>query len=236
MEELDLKELLNMFWEKKMAIISIVLIAMVIGILYTLLFTTPMYSASTTLVLSGNALNNTTSTITSTDITMNSKLVPTYRELIKSDNVVRQVISNLGIKMNEDYLKRNITVSSVNNTEVIKITVKSENAKNSAKIANEIATVFTGLVKQTYNIENVQVIDVAEVDNQPSNINHTKDVAIFMAIGLVISVAYVLIANMLDTTIKTGEDIEKEFKVHVLATIPLYDAQEENGRRGGKRK
>ena len=49
--------------------------------------------------------------------------------------------------------------------------------KTAAKIANEIVPVFTALVKDTYKIENVQVIDQAEVNNTPSNINHIKDVA-----------------------------------------------------------
>jgi len=239
MEELDLKELLSMFWEKKVAIIVVTLIFMIIGILYTVLFTTPMYSSSTTLVLvssGGNAVNNQAgSAITTTDITMNSKLVSTYSVLIKSDNVVRQVISNLKLNLNEGYVKKNIKVTSEEDTEVIKITVTNEDPKTAAKIANEIVPVFTTLVKDTYKIENVQVIDKAEVDNTPSNINHTKDVVIFMFIGIVISVAYVLIINMLDTTIKSADDIEKEFKVHVLAEIPLYET-EENGRRGGKRK
>jgi len=239
MEELDLKELLSMFWEKKVAIIVVTLIFMIIGILYTVLFTTPMYSSSTTLVLvasGGNAVNNQAgSAITTTDITMNSKLVSTYSVLIKSDNVVRQVISNLKLNLNEGYVKKNIKVTSEEDTEVIKITVTNEDPKTAAKIANEIVPVFTTLVKDTYKIENVQVIDKAEVDNTPSNINHTKDVVIFMFIGIVISVAYVLIINMLDTTIKSADDIEKEFKVHVLAEIPLYET-EENGRRGGRRK
>lgn len=239
MEELDLKELLNMFWEKKVLIIAITLIFMVIGILYTVLFTTPMYSASTTLVLvsSGNTANNQTSNaITTTDITMNSKLVSTYSVLIKSDNVARQVISNLGLKINESYLKKNIKVTSEDDTEVIRISVTNEDPKTAAKIANEIVPVFTALVKETYKIENVQVIDKAEVNNTPSNINHTKDVVIFAFIGIVISVAYVLIANMLDTTIKTADDIEKDFKVHVLAEMPLYEVAEEKGRKGGQRK
>lgn len=237
MEEIDLKELLNMFWEKKVSIIAITLIFMLIGILYTILFTTPMYSSSTTVVLvsAGNTANDKTSSITTTDINMNSKLVSTYSVLIKSDNVVRQVISNLGIEINSEYLKKHINVSTVNDTEVIKITVSTEDPKTSAKIANEIVPVFTKLVKETYNIENVQVIDKAEVNNAPSNINHVKDVVIFMFIGIVISAGYVLVANMLDTTIKTAEDVEKEFKVNVLAAIPLYET-EEKGKKGGKRK
>ena len=238
MEELDLKELFNLFWSKKAAIILIILIFMVIGVIYTIGFTTPMYSSSTTLVLatSGNNDTNTNTTITATEITVNSKLVSTYSELVKSKNILRQVISNLGIKVDEDNLRKNITVSSVKDTELIEITVKNENPAYSAQIANEIAKVFTEKVKEIYNIDNVQIVDEAEVSDAPSNINHKKDVVIFAFIGMVVAVCYVLVANMLDTTVKTAEDIEKGFKVPVLASIPIYetDIQKVKGK-GGKR-
>ena len=45
---------------------------------------------------------------------------------------------------------------------------------------------------------------------------------------------YVLIGNMLDTTIKSAEEVEKEFKVPVLASIPLYNF--EPAKKGGKRR
>lgn len=238
MEELDLKELFNLFWSKKAAIILIILIFMVIGAIYTIGFTIPMYSSSTTLVLatSGNNDTNTNTTITATEITVNSKLVSTYSELVKSKNILRQVISNLGIKVDEDNLRKNITVSSVKDTELIEITVKNENPAYSAQIANEIAKVFTEKVKEIYNIDNVQIVDEAEVSDAPSNINHKKDVVIFAFIGMVVAVCYVLVANMLDTTVKTAEDIEKGFKVPVLASIPIYetDIQKVKGK-GGKR-
>ena len=106
MEELDLKELFQIFWNKKVQILLIILIFIVIGIIYTVGFVTPMYSSSTTLVLAGSdksSSTNTTATdsITTSDITINSKLVATYSELVKSKNVLRQVISNLGINVDE---------------------------------------------------------------------------------------------------------------------------------------
>ena len=73
-----------------------------------------------------------------------------------------------------------------------------------------------------------------EVSNTPSNINYKKDVVIFAFIGLVISIIYVLIANMLDTTIKTAEDIEKEFKLPVLASIPVYENAIQKRKGGSK--
>ncbi len=236
MEELDLKELLSIFWNKKVQIILITLIFLVIGIIYTIGFTTPMYSASTTLVLattSENAEKNTNTTITATEITVNSKLVSTYSELVKSKNVLRQVIANLGIQVNEKSLRDNVAVSSVKNTELIEITVKNENASYSAQVANEIAKVFTEKVKEIYNINNVQIVDEAETPIEPSNINHAKDIMMFAFVGLVIAIAYVLIGNMLDTTIKTTEQIEKGFGVPVLVSIPLMENFENE--RGGRR-
>lgn len=231
MEELDLKELFQIFWNKKIQIILVILIFMVIGIIYTLGFVTPKYSSSTTLVLASGNNNKQTNTITTTDITLNSKLVSTYSELIKSKNILRQVKSNLNINLDEEGLRNSIQVTSVKDTELIKITVTNEDATISAKVANEIAKVFMGKVKEFYNIENIQVVDTAEIDTQPSNINHTKDVAIFSLVGLVVAVMYVLIANMLDTTIKTAEEVEKLFKVPVLVNIPVYQVENEKGGR-----
>ena len=236
MEELDLKDLFNIFWHKKVHIILIVLIFIVLGVIYTVGFTTPMYTSSTTLLLAGSESGGeeTTNSITTTDITLNSKLVSTYSVLVRSKDVLDQVINNLGMDISWESLKNNVKVSAVEDTEVIEISVTTKNAEDSAKIANEIAKVFTEKVAEIYNINNVHVVDEAEVEYTPSNINHKKDVIIFAFIGLVVSVIYVLISNMLDTTIKTAEDIEKEFKVPVLASIPVYENAIQK-RKGGKR-
>lgn len=234
MEELDLKELFNIFWNKKVQIILIVAIFIVLGIIYTIGFTKPMYSSSTTLVLATAEKDTTTGdSITATDITVNSKLVATYSELVKSKNILRQVISNLGIDVKEGNLKNNVTVTSVKSTELIEITVTNENPSYAAKIANEIAKVFTDKVAEIYNINNVHVVDEAEVESSPSNINHAKDIVIFAFIGLVLAVMGVLVANMLDTTIKTPDEIEKNFGVPVLVSIPLIESFENE--RGGRK-
>lgn len=240
MEEIDLKELFELFWAKKVQIILVVLIFMVMGVIYTLGFTIPKYSAETTLILASQNNNqqneNTITTSTSTELTVNSKLVSTYSELIKSKNIIRQVISNLNLSkiMSEEELKNSVSVSSVKDTEIIKITVTTKTPVNSSKIANEIAKVFSEKVKEIYSIENVQVVDEAETPSEPSNINHPKDVAIFTAVGLIVASAYVLIINMLDTTVKTAEEIEREFKLPVLASIPLYNPEAQK-KKGGRR-
>ena len=128
MEELDLKELFEIFWHKKAQIILLILIFMVIGLIYSVGFITPMYTSSTTLVLVGTESASSTDTqetegITTTDITINSKLVSTYSELVKSKSILGQVISNLGIDVDEGELRKNIEVTAKEDTELIQYLV-----------------------------------------------------------------------------------------------------------------
>ena len=241
MEEIDLKELFEIFWHKKAQIILIILIFMVIGVIYSVGFVTPMYSSSTTLVLAGTASSTeeqSQNTITTADLSINSQLVSTYSELVKSNNILGQVISNLGINIDAEELRQNVEVTSVEDTELIEITVSDQNPEYAARIANEIASVFEErIAKEIYNINNVHIVDEAVVETEPSNVNHAKDIVIFAFIGVVVAIMYVLIANMLDTTVKTQEDIEKSIKIPVLASIPMYDMEMEKlkKRKGGRR-
>lgn len=235
MEELDLRDIFNTFWNKKVIIILLILISIVLGVIYTIGFTSPVYSSSTTLVLATS--NNTTSTnttITTTDLTLNSKLVSTYSELIKSKNIIRQVIENLNIELEEENIRKNVKVTSKSNTDVIEIKVTNSNSEYAAKIANEIAKVFIGKVKELYNIENIQIVDEAEISTTPSNINHKKDIVMFVVMGCIISMLYVIIATMMDTTIKSSDELEKRYKLTVLATIPVCENALQK-RKGGRK-
>jgi len=234
MEELDLKELFDLFMSKIFQILIIIIAFIGIGVVYTIGFVEPKYSAKTTLVLASTSGSDASNAITTTDVNLNQKLVSTYSEIVKSDSVVGTVITNLNLHLKYNELKKQISVSAVEDADIIRITVTNTNAEEAAKIANEIAKVFGDKVKDIYKINNINVLDQAVPDYTPSNINHTKDVIIFAFIGVVISVAYVLIANMLDTTIKSTEDIEKGFGIPVLVSIPLIDNIANV--KGGKRK
>lgn len=236
MEELDLKELFNIFWQRKLEIVTIILIFVIIGAVYTYAILQPKYTSYTTLLLTqvngNNETGNDTTSITQTDLTLNSKLISTYSEIIKRDAVLREVIDDLNIKnLTEDSLRRSIKVSSISDTEIIKIEVTNENPNYAQMIANKIAEVFSEKITDIYKINNVYVLDKAVVSENPSNVNHIKDIVIFAFIGVVIACGYALLANMLDNTVKTEADIEKLTGLTVLATIPDYDTEVKGGKR-----
>lgn len=238
MEELDLKELFGIFWAKKVHIILLILIFIVIGFIYSYIFLVPEYQSITQILLAkSNATtqDGTTQGMTTSQVTLNQQLVSTYRELVKSESVLTQVKDNLKIDKSIEELRKNITVSTKDDTEIIQISVVDEDAEMAKNIANEVANVFIEqIAKGYYAMDNVYVVDEAKVEEEPYNINHLKDLVIFGAIGFVVACVYVLIANMLDTTVKSKEDIEKKLGLTVLTTIPVCENTSKN-KKGGRR-
>ena len=228
-EELDLRKTFDMFWNKKLEIIIIILLFLIMGTVYTMFLVKPVYSSSTSLLLAGS--QNAETTITTTDITINNKLISTYSELIKSKSVIRKVKSSLDLDLSEDSIKGMIKVNAIDSTDLIQITVTNPDNELSEKIANKIAVIFIDEVQKYYNIDNVQVVDKAEVSNKPSNINHVKDIVMFGIVGVAVAFLVALVINLIDTTIKSSKTIEQEFDIPVLASIPIYET---NLKKGGR--
>ena len=179
MEEINLKELLSYFKSKIGLIILVLFCAITIGNSFTILTRVPMYQSTTKIVLVSENNNN------SSEVTLNRNLVGTYSEIIKSRTVLSNVINNLGIDESVSELSKNITVTSVTNTEVIIITVANDNSEDAKLIADETAEVFMKEIQKIYKLNNVSVIDKAQESDTPFNINYVKDNLIYVAVGLI---------------------------------------------------
>lgn len=225
MEELDIKEIIYEIWKNKIMILVIMLLGVALGLLYHSFLVKPLYQSTTTLVLSKPATaegsqTGTSGTITSNDIALNQKLVSTYSEIMKSRTVAREVINKLGLKVSEESLMNDITVQSKKDTELLEIAVSYTNAAKAAEIANTLAEVFTNKVKEVYNIENVSIIDQAEVATAPYNISLTKTMLLFLIASFIIGCLVVFVKMYFSNTIKSQEELEKLLGLPVLAVIP----------------
>lgn len=222
MEEINIKDLL-MYFVKKIPVIAMVSFVMLaVGMLYSVLIKQPLYYGDVTLILVQENKNyNQNSNLTQNDIALNQKLVTTYSEIIKSKRVLNRVIDEMKLDYKTEELAKKINVASVKDTEIIKIAVSDADNKKAAKIANKIASVFQNEVTDIYNLENVSVIDSAEVQTEAYNINVARDSIIFFAVGFVLTVGIYFVIYYFDTSIKSVEEVEKELGVPVIGTIPL---------------
>lgn len=220
METIDLKDLFDYYKSKLGVVILFVALVGILGCLYGLFIQKPMYKSSTSIVLIGEAKDN--SQLTYNDVSVNQNLVSTYSEIVKSKRVLSQVINNLNLNYTYGALSNNIEVSSVTGTQIIKITVTDENSKTAMKVANEIGKVFAKEIPELYNISNVNILDTAEQPSSAYNVNITKQSAIFLLAGLVLGLGVVFVMYYFDRSVKNASQIEDKLKLPVLATVREY--------------
>lgn len=194
MEELELKEIFNMFWRRKIAIIVILIMTIVIGVLYSYFGIEPQYTSYTTVLLKQvNTYLETGEKVNETNL---GTFVPTYMELIKSNIVIKDTIKELNV---DELNIGSIAVTQINGTEMVKITVTNSNPEHAAQVANKLVEVANKKIQEIYKIDNIYVIDKAEVNTVPSNINHKKDILVFTFIGSIIACGYVLLINIINS-------------------------------------
>lgn len=233
MEELDLKEIFWIIWNKKKTVFAVTALLVLLAAIYSFILQTPKYKSTTTVVLTMSEGEDAT-TVTTNDVTLNQKLLGTYVDIVKRDMVIDKVIDNLQIaNLTAAELKAATTVSTKTDTYVIDITVSNENAEYAARIANEIGKVFSEEISEMYKMNNVYILDSAKVNSTPYNVKPAKYIGIAFIAGIFISCALIVVMNLFDTTVKSADEIEKALKVPVIAQLAFYD---DTLRKGGNKR
>lgn len=222
-ERIDIQRIVHNFKQRIVLVAFITFLSCLLVSVYALFIEKPFYKSTVTLVLtriSSNDVNN--NGITNNDLTINSKLVLTYQEIIRSKKVLNQVIALENLDITALELAKTINVSTINKTEIISISVTNRNPKTATKIANRVANVFSKEVIKIYNIENVTILDSAEIPSNPANMSFLHHFLIALVSGILSGSLIALIMACRDTTIKSIEQIEEITKLPILGRVPNY--------------
>ena len=217
MEEIDLKELFTFVKSKIGLLVAITAGVCILGCIYGLFLQTQMYQSYTTVILSSNE-----GTINQQDLNLYKNLVNTYAEIVKSRRVLDQVIDELDLDLTYEQLHGKISVSAVNNTEIIKITVNDADGIKAKNIANITANYFAKEIVELYNMNNVDFLDEAIEADKPYNINVVKQVIIYFMLGFVLAAGILFIIYYFDRTVKSIEQVEQKIKLPILGGVQEY--------------
>ena len=219
-EDIDIKRILEIILSKKLLIVLILLFSILFGYVYSYYYKKPEYKSSVTILLVADE-NKTNKELTQTDLNINNGLISTYSSIAKSTNVVQKTIENLELNMSASSLQKKVEAKQIDSTQFLKISVTNANPELAKNIANELANVFTQQIKEIYNLQNISIVDEAEVEQNPCNVNHMKDIIMFSFAGLFLAMVSVVAIFMFDDTIKSEEDIEKNVKLKAIGTLPV---------------
>lgn len=230
--EIDVLELfhvlLNKFW-------IILLAGIIAGLAFiggTILFITPQYESTTKMYVLSKQDNN---TLTQQDMQTSLSLTKDYAELIKSRTVTEGVIAQLNLDLTHEDLLKKMTVDSATDTRILSITVEDPDPYEACEIANAIRDVAANHIKNVMDIDAVNVVETANIPEQKSSPSISKNGIIGGFLGVLLSVAIILIAYLSNDTVKTQEDVERYLGLSTLGTIPLTAADRKKKKKKQKR-
>lgn len=178
-------------------------------------FIKPRYSSSILV-----SVYNTEGIQTSQDITTAQKLVNSYIIVLKSNTVMEAVADNVRLGYSAEQIKNMVSAASVNNTEIFRVTITCDNPGHAATIANAIADVAPAEIIRNVKAGAVEIIDRAEVPSAPAYPNISTNIILGVLIGLVLSIAGIVLYNMLDTTVKDETTLLEKYNIPIIGMIP----------------
>ena len=130
----------------------------------------------------------------------NQQLSLTYQNIAKSRSVMEKVSAALPDKPNPDELLQKLTVSTIKGTELLQISIKDQDPKRAAQLANLTVTAYTQRLVEMENAEVLQVVDHAVEPKARIYVNKTNNIILAGLLGLLAST---LLAFLLEFAGKT---------------------------------
>lgn len=226
-EQIDIKRLIEIVLNR---IVSIVVITLIFGLLAFALseyFITPKYESKITMYVNNRRASseeNAETKTLSSDITASQQLVPTYIEMIKSDNILQEVSEvvedKTGKKFTVTEIKKMLEAEAVTKTEIIRVSIKDSDAAIAKEIANTIAEVAPRKIQSFIELSEVRIIDTAKISKTPVFPNVRNNTILGALLGMVLSISFIILRELFDVRVKSVDDLIAKFDYPVLGTIP----------------
>lgn len=233
-DTIDLRRLFNAIMRKIWAIILAAVIGAGAAFLGTFYFMSPQYRASALFYVNGNSLS--VSSITLSDITAAKDLVNSYIVILKSRETLNAVIDYAELDYKYSELSGMISAASVNDTEIFQVYVTSTDPNEAEKIANAVAYILPKRIEGIIDGATAKIVDYAVVPSAPFAPNYSKNTAVGLLAGAALALALVVIQDILDITIRTGDDLANVTSLPVLAAIPDMSAPSGSRKKKNKKK
>ena len=202
-KEINLKELFAVikkrFW---VAAVITVLFTLVAGV-YSTFSTNLLYQSSSRIIIKAGAEERTT-----------------LQVIMKDPTIMEKVVQELKLERSPEALAGQITVQSIDTSQVVSISVIDSDPTVAASIANTTAKVFKEEIPNIIGFNDVQLLSDAKVVPFPINDNGNRMVMIGFVLGLVAGIGLVFLLESLDDSVKSEEDVEEFLGIPVLGKVP----------------
>ena len=211
-------------------IIPLVLAAIVFGVaayVGTNTLIPKQYKASAKLIVN-NKSDTSERSVNNSELTAAQSLANTYSVIIKSNSVLQPVIDKMQLSMTYESLASAITVSPVNETQVIEVSMTSTDPSFAKKVIASVVKVAQPTIKDVVDAGSVKVVDDSRLANNgnPVGPNAKKNAVFGAGVGLIFMLLIVFLKELFNKKFKTENDVTNTLGLPMLGVIPYVEGKD----------
>lgn len=217
--EIDVFQLVKSLWKRKLMILIVALVTGAGAFAYSTFIVKPEYT-STTRIYVVNRNQGDKPGLTNQDLQAGTYLVKDYREIILSQDVLEEVVSDLKLDLTPKGLANKIKVTVPVDTRIVSISVNYRVPEEASRIANSLREVAAQKIISITRVSDVTTLEEARPAISPSSPNIKRNTLIGFLAGVIGTSVIVLHLELLDTRVKRPEDIENTLQMTLLGVVP----------------
>ena len=217
---LILKRVLKYVW----VILTVGIVFGIAAYMWSRIMVVPKYKSITKVYVLNNEKK-----LGTQDFQISNYLLKDYKEIILSEKVLERVIEKNGIQMSLGDLIAKIEVKIPQDTRILTITVEDTDSKRAADLANAVRDEAFIEIKEITKEESVNILQRARESKTPSSPDIRKNTIMAIGIGILLSLAVVILKEVLDDRVKKQEDIEEGLRNGSFR----YSSTNKNNKKGG---
>ncbi|MBR3108057.1 MAG: capsular polysaccharide biosynthesis protein [Clostridia bacterium] len=214
---IDLMDLFGFYMSRLPLLIAAVLTGAVIAGLFTYFMIPNKFTATSRMYMVSASSD---SVVNLADLNIGTSLSSDYVELMQTRPIVEDVIDQLGLDYSYEELLGMLSLSVVNNTRIVKISVTSTDPKEAMDIANQMAKTSKVELPKVMEAPTPTIAEMAVLPTRRSSPSLTKNVMLGSVSLLILTLVPLTVVYRMDDTVKTSEDLEKAFGIMPLSVIP----------------
>lgn len=226
-EQLNIVSIIDMLLRRWSIILLSAVIVGVFSFAYSEVFIAPVYSSTASLYVNSSK-EITNDDISQSNIVSSRQLVMTYAEILRARTFLSKVSDDLDDKYTVTQIKNMIEMDALNETEILSITVKGTNADDVYKITKSIVKYAPDELIRVVEAGSVKVLDDASETKTPISPNIRRNTFIGIFLGIILGALIIIILELFDTRIKSGDEISQRYKEPLLGEIPSLVSHSES--------
>ncbi|MFB3170648.1 Wzz/FepE/Etk N-terminal domain-containing protein [Neobacillus sp. 179-C4.2 HS] len=201
-KDINLKELFFVIKRRFWIIMVSVILASIIGAYLSNISITPLYQTSSRIIIGADAESQ-----------------KTLQVIIKDSTILDKVIKELNLDKSAEELAGQISVASIDGSQVVSISVVDSDPILAAKIADKTAQIFKNEVPNIVGQDYIRLLSNAKVNTTPINQENNNKLYLAIIAGIVVGVGFAFLIESFDDRIRSEKEIEAIFGVQVLGKI-----------------